>query len=77
MTVTSYRELLMKRDAFLEMRNKIRRLLSANPALPGRGEVLSIDYDPDTGDMLVTSQFSSGVRTQRIIIKDEPEEGTE
>jgi hypothetical protein len=60
----------MSVDAFREMQNKIRRELSAHPDTSG-GEILSIDNDPDTGDLLITSQFASGQRTQRIIIKDE------
>lgn len=67
----TYKELMMSRDAFLELRNKIQRVLSANPALPQRGEILVIDIDPDTGDLMVASQFSSGQRTHRITITDE------
>lgn len=60
----------MSRDAFLELRNMIQRELSAHPETSG-GEINCIDIDLDTGELLVTSQFTGGQRTHRIIIKDE------
>lgn len=68
----------MSRDAFLELRAKIQRVLSASPSLPGRGEVLSMENDPDTGDLMVTSKFGDGeVRTHRITITNETPKGTD
>lgn len=68
--MTTYKELLMSRDAFLELRTKICHLLDRFPELPG-GEIDMVKVDLDTGDLLVTSQFASGQRTHRLIIKDE------
>lgn len=72
--MTTYRELLMRRDAGSELANKIRREFSAHPDTSG-GEILSIDTDPDTGDLLVTGQYQregeeSAVRTHQITIKE-------
>lgn len=60
----------MKVDSFVELRNKIRRGLSFTPKTSG-GQVLSIDSDPDTRDLLVTWQHHGGQRTHRITITDE------
>ena len=68
--MTSYKELMMSRYAFFELRNKIRMGLSGFPTTSG-GEVLCIDTDPDTEDLLVTWQHEGGQRTHRIVIKDE------
>lgn len=54
----TYKELLMKRDAFIELRNKIQRELSAHPDTSG-GEILVIEICPDTGDLLVTGQYAT------------------
>lgn len=66
----TYKELLVKADAFMELRNKIRRGLCLVPETSG-GEVLSIDIDPDTNDLLVTWQHADGQRTHRITITEE------
>lgn len=73
--MTTYKELLMKRDAFLELRNRIRRELAAHPELSG-GEILGIDTDPDNGDLLVKGQYKWWAndvvqRTHRITITEE------
>jgi len=67
----TYKELLMKVDAFHELRAKIRGGLSAIPQTSG-GEILSIDVDPDTADLLVTWQHTAGQRMHRVVIQDEP-----
>lgn len=75
--MTTYKELLMKRDAFLELRNRIQRELAAHPETSG-GEILVIDIDPDTADLLVTGQYKRTEddeivqRTHRITITEEP-----
>lgn len=60
----------MKVASFMELRNKIRRGLIFNPETSG-GEVLSLDTDPDSEDLLVTWQYADGQRTHRITITDE------
>lgn len=60
----------MKVQAYLELRNKIRRGLASGPETSG-GEVLSIDTDPGTDDLLITWQHADGQRIHRVIIKDE------
>jgi anaerobic ribonucleoside-triphosphate reductase len=59
------------RDAFIELRTKIRNELSAHPETSG-GQILSMENDPGTGDLLVTAQYADGQRTHRIVIKNEP-----
>jgi hypothetical protein len=68
--MTTYKELMMRRDAYSEMRNKIHRELAAHPETSG-GEILTIDTDPRTEDLLITWQHTTGQRTYRITIKDE------
>ena len=74
--MTTYKELLMKRDAFRELRTKIRNELAAHSETTG-GEILSMDTDPDTGDLLVTGQYKwwaneTVTLTHRITITEEP-----
>lgn len=64
-----YKELLLGRDAFVELRTKIRNLLSADPATSG-GEVLCIDICPNTGGLLITGQYDSGQRTHLLTISE-------
>lgn len=64
----------MKRDAFIELRTRIQRELAAHPETSG-GEILAMDVESDTGDLLVTGQYKRGdetvVRTHRITITEE------
>lgn len=75
---TSYKELLGKRDAFLELRDKVKRGVEYRPATSG-GEILGVDIDPDTGDLLVTGRYKRSEevaqRTHRITITEETDEG--
>lgn len=73
--MTTYKDLLMARTAFQELRNRVQRELSAHPELSG-GQILAMDIDPDTGDLMVTGQYKHGEittkRTHRITITEEP-----
>lgn len=60
----------MKANAFLELRNKIRSGICLIPQTSG-GQVISIDVDPDTEDLLVTWQHADGQRTYRVTITEE------
>lgn len=70
----TYKELMMSRDTFRELRTEIRHALETNREMP-RGEILTTDIDRDTGDLLVTSRYGLGGKavqcTHRITIKDE------
>lgn len=66
----TYKELRMYANAFLELRSKIRSGLCLLPQTSG-GQVLAIECDPDTEDLLVTWQHGDTQRTHRVIIKDE------
>lgn len=68
--MTTYRELIMITNAGNELRTKIRNGLSLQPDTSG-GEINCIDIDPDTGDLIVTAQYTGGQRVMRIILKDE------
>jgi hypothetical protein len=72
--VKTYKDLLMTRNAFLELRNRVQRELSAHPELSG-GQILAMDVDPDTGDLMVTGQYkhddTTVQRTHRITITEE------
>lgn len=57
--MTAYKELLMKRDAFRELRNKIQRELSAHPETSG-GEILAMDVVGRVGVLAVTGQYKRG-----------------
>lgn len=69
-----YKEMLLLRDAFRELRRKIRYHLDTSPEFMG-GEVLSTAIDTDNGDLLVTCQHGVGdravTRTHRITITTE------
>jgi hypothetical protein len=69
-TMPTYKELMMSRDAFLELRQKIRNELACHPETSG-GQILDMENDPDTGDLVITAQYASGQRTHRLIFKDE------
>lgn len=64
---------MKKRDAFLELRTKIRNELARHPETSG-GQILEMLNDPDTGDLLVTAQYASGQRTHRLVIMDDEED---
>jgi hypothetical protein len=68
-----YKDLMMNRDAFLELRTKIQNVLAANPETSG-GEILVIDICPDTGGLLITAQYGSGQRTHRLIFENVQED---
>jgi anaerobic ribonucleoside-triphosphate reductase len=67
--MTTYEELMMRVDAFHELRQKIRNELSAHPETSG-GEILDMENDPDTGDLLVTWEHESGQRVHQLIFRD-------
>lgn len=63
------------RDDWRELRRKIRSDLDTDPEF-FQGQVLRTDIDPETGDLLVTSQFHLGdrarIRVHRITITEVP-----
>lgn len=63
-----YKELLMKRDAFLELRMRVDLGLARDPV----GSPLEVDFDERTGDVLVTGVYDGVRRTHRIHITEEP-----
>lgn len=60
----------MKASAFLELRNKIRSGICLIPQTSG-GQVIGIDIDPDTEDLLVTWQHADGQRMYRVTLTEE------
>lgn len=74
----AYKELMMKRDHFLLLRNEIKAHLDSGQEIYGIAEIKRTAIDPDTGDLLVTAQFGLGdratVRTHRIRITEESDE---
>lgn len=63
----TYKELLMSRDAFRELRQRIDWALTGDEI----GSPLSVEFDEDTGDVLITGTYDGVERTHRLIIKDE------
>lgn len=61
----TYKELLMIRDVHA-VKSKIQLWLEADP------EVLGVEEDPDTGDLIVVFQPSDRPRTMRVITRAEP-----
>lgn len=55
----------MKHNAFLELRTKIRNELAAHPETSG-GEILSMENELDTGDLIVTGQYKCGDEIEQI-----------
>lgn len=68
----TYRELLMSRDSFLELRERIRQGILIAPQ-NSAGHALTAGIDLTTGDLVIHAQNARGdiVRTHRVIIKDE------
>ena len=67
--MATFKELMMKVDAFHELRQKIRNELAKHPETSG-GEILDMDNDPDTGDLMITWQHAGGQRTHQLIFRD-------
>lgn len=66
--MTSYKELMMKRDAFLALRQRIDRALTGDKV----EHPYATEFDKSTGDMLVTRMYNGVKRTHRITITEEP-----
>lgn len=64
--MTAYKELLMRRDAFNELRLMIDVGLNGDQV-----RSLQTDIDEVTGDLLVTGEYEGVRRTHRITITEE------
>jgi len=69
--MTSYKELLMSRDAFLALRVRIDTVLTGDTI----GPPCTIEVDESTGDLLITSTYAGVERTHQLVIKEVPTEG--
>jgi hypothetical protein len=68
-----YKDLMMNRDAFLELRDKIKDKLEEFPETSG-GEIIAVTICPETGGLLVTAQHDCGQRTHRLIFENVQED---
>lgn len=62
----TYKELMMRRDAFKEIRQRIDLALSCDQIHP-----MEVDFDDATEDVLVSGTFGGVQRTYRLTITEE------
>lgn len=66
----SYKELMMQRDAFRELRQRIDWALAGDEV----GSPLTVAFDKDTGDVLITGIYAGVQRTHRLTITEESDD---